>query len=77
MKSMQFSTHVNKNSMVQLQLSPEFSDKEVDLVIVIQKKPNHAKTDWQRFIDNTYGCLADDNLVRPEQLPIEERLELL
>ena len=74
---MQLTAHVNKSSIVQLQLPPEFSDKDVDLVIVIQRKEPNTKTDWQRFIDKTYGCLADDMLVRPEPLPMEDRLELL
>jgi hypothetical protein len=41
------------------------------------KEISRQKTDWQNFIDNTYGSLANDLLVRPEQLPIEDRLDLL
>lgn len=77
MQTFQLSAHVNKNSIVQLQLPPEFSDKTIDIVVVVQQNANSHKTAWQTFIDNTYGSFANDLLERPEQLAIESRLELL
>lgn len=77
---MQLFAHVNTNGLVQIKLPDEYSDQDIDMVLVIQprEKTTRDKTqNWQAFVKKTYGCCADSPLIRPEQLPIEEREALL
>lgn len=81
MKSIQLSTHINNNGLLQLKLPPEFSGLDVDVVLVIQERQANTTTltqqNWQDFVNGSYGCFADEPLTRPDELPLAVREELL
>ena len=68
MKTLQFTTHVANNAQLHLTLPAEYADQDVELVVIIQPcKEMLERQNWLAFINQTYGCLADDPLERPEQ----------
>jgi len=42
------------------------------VVIIQPRKETLAQQNWLAFINQSYGCLADDPLERPEQPPLNE-----
>lgn len=76
MKSIQFTVQVSDSGLIQLNLPPEFAGQKIELTLQIYKVKNSPQN-WQTFINQTYGCLADEPLTRPEQLPLQIRQELL
>jgi len=67
MKTLQFTTHIENNAQLHLTLPAEYADQDVELVMIIQPcKQNIEPQNWLAFINQTYGCLADDPLARPE-----------
>lgn len=70
MKILQFTTHIENNSQLHLTLPCEFANQDVELLVIIQPhKETLERQNWLAFINQSYGCLADDSLERPEQLP--------
>ena len=68
MKTLQFTTHIANNAQLHLMLPAEYAGQDVELVVIIQpRKEVLERQDWLTFINQTYGCLADDPLERPEQ----------
>lgn len=76
MKSIQLTVQVSDNGLLQLNLPPEFAGQKIELTVQIHNVEN-SQQNWQTFINQTYGCLADEPLTRPEQLPLQIRQELL
>jgi hypothetical protein len=67
MKTLQFTTHIENNAQLHLTLPAEYADQDVELVVIIQpRKETLEQENWLSFINQTYGCLADDPLERPE-----------
>ncbi|OQW75261.1 MAG: hypothetical protein BVN35_09180 [Proteobacteria bacterium ST_bin11] len=68
MKTLQFTTHIENNAQLHLSLPAEYANQDVDLVVIIQpRQESRERQNWLAFIEQTYGCLADDPLERPEQ----------
>jgi len=68
MKTLQFTTHIENNAQLHLTLPPEYANQDVELVVIIQpRKEMMERQNWLAFINQSYGCLADDPLERPEQ----------
>ncbi|ATG89418.1 hypothetical protein [Methylomonas koyamae] len=77
MKTLQFSTHIEHNAQLSLTLPAEYADQDVELVVIIQpRKQNIEQQNWLAFVNEHYGCLADDPLQRPEQ-PVLKEIEPL
>ncbi|MCQ8104326.1 hypothetical protein NP590_09440 [Methylomonas sp. SURF-2] len=77
MRTLQFNAHVEHNAQLHLSLPAEYANQDVELVVIIQ--PRHEsmeRQNWLAFIDQTYGCLADDPLERPEQ-PVLKDIDAL
>jgi hypothetical protein len=73
MKTLQFTTHIENNAQLHLSLPAEYANQDVELVVIIQpRKETLERQNWLAFIDQTYGCLADDPLERPEQPALKE-----
>ncbi|MEQ1485322.1 hypothetical protein [Methyloglobulus sp.] len=73
MKTLQFNTHIEDNAQLHLTLPSEYANQDVELVVIIQpSQETLPQQKWLSFIDQTYGCLADDPLERPEQPKLNE-----
>lgn len=78
MRTLQFTTHIENNGQINLTLPPEYANQDVELVVIIQPcKETTERENWLAFINQTYGCLADDPLERPEQPELTEIETLL
>ena len=73
MQTLQLTTHIENNSQVKLTLPSEYANQDVELVVIIQPCKQVAKQEsWLAFINETYGCLADDPITRPDQPTLKE-----
>ena len=67
MKTLQFTTHIENNAQLHLTLPSECANQDVELVVIIQPlKESMERQNWLAFLNQSYGCLADDPLERPE-----------
>jgi hypothetical protein len=54
-------------------LPSEYANQEVELVVIIQPcKQTSEQKSWLEFLNQTYGCLADAPIERPEQPKLKE-----
>lgn len=68
MKTLQFTTHIENNAQLHLTLPSEYANQDVELVVIIQpRKETMERQNWLAFINQSYGCLADDPLEQSEQ----------
>jgi len=73
MKTLQFAAHIENNAQLHLFLPAEYANQDVELVVIIQRrKQTIEQQNWLAFINQSYGCLADDPLQRPEQPALNE-----
>lgn len=73
MKTLQFAAHIENNAQLHLSLPAEYANQDVELVVIIQRrKQTIEQQNWLAFINQSYGCLADDPLERPEQPALNE-----
>jgi ribosome-associated toxin RatA of RatAB toxin-antitoxin module len=78
MQTLQFTTHIENNAQINLTLPFEYANQDVELIVIIQpRQQTLAQQNWQAFINQSYGCLADDPLERPEQPQLTEIETLL
>ena len=87
MQTIQLKTVVGEDGILQIQIPPEFKHKSLEVLVVFQfssepetnRIENHQTydpTDWHGFIQKTYGCLADNPIVRYPQGEYEVREEI-
>lgn len=68
MQTLQFTTHIENNAQLKPSLPIEYANQEVELVVIIQPcKQTIEQQNWLAFLNQSYGCLADDPIERPEQ----------
>ena len=67
MRTLQFTTHIENNAQLHLTLPSEYANQDVELVVIIQprKETLEQQKNWLAFINQSYGCLADDPLDYP------------
>lgn len=76
METFKLQTHIGADGILKVELPTGFSQRDVDVVVVLNPTPVELLDDlgWPiGFFDRTYGALADDPLERPPQLPLEQR----
>ena len=68
MQTLQFTTHIKNNAHLNLILPTEYANQDVELVIIIQPQAEIVeRQNWLAFLNQTYGCLADNPIERPKQ----------
>jgi hypothetical protein len=68
MRTLQFTTHIENNAQLHLTLPSEYANQDVELVVIIKpRKETMERQNWLAFLNQSYGCLANDPLERPEQ----------
>ena len=85
MQQIKLRSHVGRDGILHLDIPSEFKGIEVNVTVTVEpiEKQNESLEEdlslleWHEFIEKTYGCLADDPIVRypqgeyPEREPIE------
>jgi hypothetical protein len=71
LKTIPVSGHIAKDGTLDLKIQTGLEEADVDVVVTI--KPKRSAKWPEGFIERTYGCLADDPIERPPQLPLEVR----
>ncbi|MGK7873608.1 MAG: hypothetical protein AB4426_09955 [Xenococcaceae cyanobacterium] len=84
MQKIKLRSHVGEDGILHLDIPSGFKGIEVQVTVTVEpiEKQNESLEDlsqleWHEFIEKTYGCLADDPIIRypqgkyPEREPIE------
>jgi hypothetical protein len=82
MQSIKINSYVGKDGMLHLDIPVDMQETELEVTVTV--KPVHktidllaeneiSKLEWHDFINMTYGCLADDPIIRYPQGEYEER----
>ncbi|MDZ8236093.1 MAG: hypothetical protein RMZ69_02780 [Nostoc sp. ChiQUE01a] len=82
MESIKIRSYVGEDGVLHLDIPVEM--KETELEVTVTLKPIKKQTasleeekltqlEWHEFIDKTYGCLADDPIMRHPQGDYEKR----
>jgi hypothetical protein len=73
MNTLQLNTHIENNRQLNITLPSEYANQDVELVLIIQSsKKTLVQQNWLAFLDQTYGCLANNPLERPQQPELNE-----
>ena len=73
METIKLVTRVGADGVLKVETPVSVRNANCDVIIVYTVRPTSPQEDWEAFVNATYGSLADDPLVRPEQLPLETR----
>lgn len=77
MTTIKFRSQVGEDGMLHLELPVSAFQKEIEVTLIIKEisetKEQKSRLEWQKFIDETYGSLADENLERLPQGDYEVR----
>ncbi|MBD0388293.1 MAG: hypothetical protein ICV54_17755 [Nostoc sp. C3-bin3] len=82
MRSIKIRSYVGEDGILHLDIPVEMKETELEVTMTlksIKKQPTSLKEEelrqleWHEFIDKTYGCLADDPIMRHPQGEYEER----
>ena len=85
MQPIKLRSQVGEDGILHLDIPSEFKGLEVNVTVTVEPIEKQTKfleedlssLEWHEFIEKTYGCLADDPIVRypqgdyPEREPIE------
>jgi len=86
MESMKIKTHIGNDKILKIELTDEFANEELEIVIVFQriaekslqyatKKPEELGYS-RRFLEEVIGSWEGEPLEGPEQFHFEEREEI-
>ncbi|MBC7813863.1 MAG: hypothetical protein H7175_22095 [Burkholderiales bacterium] len=74
METLKVRAHVGGDGILKLEVPVGLSD--VDYEVTITLRPEMTREQWQAYVEETYGSLADDPIERGEQPPFEVRDEI-
>lgn len=75
MEAIKLKTHIGADGALRLQLPHEAYDVDCEVIVLYEPRRKLSQAEWESFIDETYGSLADDPIERGAELPIEIRDE--
>jgi hypothetical protein len=80
MTTIKLRSQVGEDGILHLDIPVNIKEGELEVTITFESvtkdfltEEDLSQLDWQNFIDQTYGCLADDPLMRYPQGEYEER----
>ncbi|MEA5504832.1 hypothetical protein VB735_17310 [Halotia wernerae UHCC 0503] len=80
MKTIKLRSQVGEDGILHLDIPVNIKGGELEITVTFESvkkdfldEEDLAQLEWQNFIDKTYGCLADDSLIRYPQGEYEER----
>ncbi|RMF81062.1 MAG: hypothetical protein D6737_06175 [Chloroflexi bacterium] len=72
METIRLKTHIGQDGVLRLEMPINARDVDCEVVVVYTVQ-DAEKTDWEIFVNTTYGSLADDPIECGEQPPVEIR----
>jgi hypothetical protein len=76
METIRLKTHIGSDGLLRLEMPTDVKDVDAEVVVVYSVAQGTAPSDWEQFVEETYGSLADDPLERPAELPLDVRDEI-
>jgi hypothetical protein len=76
MEAIKLKTHIGSDGLLRLEMPTSVADVDAEVLVVYNVQRKRTQAEWEAFIDETYGSLADDPLERPEELPLDVRDEI-
>ncbi len=77
MTTLKFRSQVGEDGILHLDVPVSVTQTEIEVTLIIQEisetEEQKSRLEWQKFIDETYGFLADANLERLTQGDYEVR----
>jgi myosin-crossreactive antigen len=82
MQSIKINSYVGKDGMLHLDIPVDVQETELEVTVTVKpvqktidglSEDEVNKLEWHDFINVTYGCLADDPIIRYPQGEYEER----
>ncbi|TVP57050.1 MAG: hypothetical protein EA343_23040 [Nodularia sp. (in: Bacteria)] len=80
MKTIKLRSQVGEDGILHLDIPVDIKAGELEITVTFESvkkdfldEEDLGSLEWQNFIDKTYGCLADDPLIRYPQGEYEER----
>jgi len=75
MQSIKIRSYVGKDGMLHLDIPLEMRETELEVTLTFEAVNQTINKDleWHDFINRTYGCLADDPIIRYPQGEYEEK----
>lgn len=71
MEAIKLKTHIGSDGLLRLEMPTNVADVDAEVLVVYNVQRKRTQAEWEAFIDETYGSLADDPLERPEELPFD------
>lgn len=77
MTTLKFRSQIGKDGILHLDVPLSVRQAEIEVTLIIKEISENeelqSRLEWQKFIDETYGSLADENLERLPQGDYEVR----
>ncbi|QSJ20233.1 hypothetical protein JYQ62_16925 [Nostoc sp. UHCC 0702] len=82
MQSIKINSYVSKDGMLHLDIPVNVQETELEVTVTVKPvqktidllaEDETNELEWHDFINMTYGCLADDPIIRYPQGEYEER----
>ena len=77
MTTLKFRSQVGEDGILHLDVPVSVTQTEIEVTLIIKEisetEEQKSRLEWQKFIDETYGSLANENLERPPQGDYEVR----
>lgn len=70
METIKLTAHVDENGMLRLELPTHLKNADCEVVVIYSQHAPTSQNDWETFVNETYGSLADDPIERGEQPPL-------
>ncbi|MDX2138579.1 MAG: hypothetical protein SF123_10835 [Chloroflexota bacterium] len=75
MEAIKLKTHIGSDGLLKIEMPTNAADVDAEVLVVYNVQRKRTQAEWEAFIDETYGSLADDPLERPEELALDVRDE--
>lgn len=76
MQALQFRTQIEADGVLTVVLPAQYANRQLEVIIIVRPEDRDPNFDWEAFVNETYGSLADDPIERGEQVPISPRDEI-
>ncbi len=79
METVKLRTHIGSDGLLKLEMPIGVKDVDAEVVLVytLQARSTVSRElDWETFVNENYGSLADDPIERPAELPFDIRDEI-
>lgn len=78
MTSVKIAAHIDKEGILKVQVPTDMKEEDVEVVLVYEKKKDSKESEQKRLsLKDLYGSTKDSPLIEPEELPYDNREEVI